>query len=180
MILTKTISCVHHSKAIAYSSPANKPSSAVDSDPPDRRSCDRTPTIIAITHSFMDLDVSRRDACLLHCSIDAASKETQAEPRAIGSEIWVDIISAAVPSRLRLIKAASQVSPIPRPVCYTLIINSKTFTLASTCRFAQISAWTPPASRETPTSTPITSRPMSSSWVPVSAACTSCTNSATS
>lgn len=36
--------------------------------------------MIAATHSFMGLKVSHGDACLVHYSIDAAPKETQAEP----------------------------------------------------------------------------------------------------
>lgn len=43
----------------------------------------------------------------MHYSIDAASKGTQAEPRAIGSDIWVGI-SAAIASESCLIKVMPQ------------------------------------------------------------------------
>jgi hypothetical protein len=51
--------------------------------------------------------LSRGDAYLLRYAIDATHKATQAEPLAIGSEIWIDI-SAAIPIRLCLIKMIPQ------------------------------------------------------------------------
>jgi hypothetical protein len=66
----------------------------------------------------------------VHYSINAASKETQAEPRAIGSEIWAGI-SAAIASQIRLIKAIApsvSLSLIDLPY---LAINSRPSTTAS-------------------------------------------------
>jgi hypothetical protein len=174
---------MHHSNAIAYRRPANKDSSAVDPDPPDRRSRDRTSMMIAATHSFMGLGVSRslmevRVLCTT-TSMPHLMKPKRSRVQPVPRSVFWVAISAAIASQMRFIKTTLQFSPILCPVCYTLIVNFKTFTIASTCRFVQISAWTPLASLETPTSMPTTSRPMSSSSVLASAACTSCTNSAT-